>query len=100
MYDLRCHRRVLNQLSGQILGLPAYEQRHFEVIIDCTAFTSASEIPVSLLKYCTELVPKDIRQRLLTTYILNANGLMHRYLRKIYNISAGELRILMSADER
>jgi hypothetical protein len=71
------------------LSMPTYEQRHFEVILDCTAFNSTSEIPVSWLKYCTELIPKDIRQRLLTTYILNANSLMHRYLRKLYNVSAG-----------
>ena len=72
------------------MSLPAYEQRPFEIIVDCTEFTSAAEIPVSWIKkYCTELIPKDVRERLLTTYILNANALMQRYLRRLYNISAG-----------
>jgi hypothetical protein len=44
---------------------------------------------VSWLKYCLELVPQDIRLRLMTTYILNANALMQRYLRRLYNVSAG-----------
>jgi len=52
-----------------------------------------AEIPIQWLKYCTELIPCDIRQRFLTTYILNPNALTQRYLRRLYNISAGMLKI-------
>jgi Divergent CRAL/TRIO domain len=75
---------------GQTLSSPTYEGRNFEVIVDCTAFTSLSEVPVQWLKYCIELIPYDIRKRFTATYILNPNGLTHRYLCRIYNVSAGE----------
>jgi neurofibromin 1 len=72
-----------------MLELPIYENRMFEIILDCTSYTSMSEIPVQWIKYCTELIPSDIREHFLTTYILNPNALTQRYLRRLYNISAG-----------
>ena len=38
---------------------------------------------------CSQLVPFDIRERFTNVYILNANSLTQRYLRRMYNISAG-----------
>lgn len=73
----------------QTLESPIYENRLFEIILDCTSFTSLSEIPVQWIKYYTELIPSDVRQRFMTTYILNPNALTQRYLRRMYNISAG-----------
>ncbi|KDQ64130.1 hypothetical protein JAAARDRAFT_118551 [Jaapia argillacea MUCL 33604] len=82
------------------LALPAYESRMFEVIVDCTAFTGSSEVPVQWIKYCTEVIPWDVRQRFMTAYILNPNALTQRYLRRLYNISAGsEVRAYPSVDE-
>jgi len=41
------------------------------------------------LKYCAELIPSDIRSRFATTHILNPNALTHKYLRRLYNVTAG-----------
>ena len=67
-----------------------YRSRDFDIILDCTSFTSKSEIPLQWLKYCAEVIPADIRVRFSTTRILNANILTQKYLRRLYNISAGE----------
>jgi hypothetical protein len=73
----------------RVLASPLYEGRQIEVILDCTSFTSLCEVPLQWVKYCAELVPADIRQNFSTTYLLNPNGLTQRYLRRLYNISAG-----------
>lgn len=70
-----------------------YRERSFEVILDCTSFTSAAEVPLQWLKYCVELIPSDLRYRFAETHILNPNTLTQRYLRRLYNISAGKLQI-------
>ncbi|KAF6748926.1 hypothetical protein DFP72DRAFT_914993 [Ephemerocybe angulata] len=49
----------------------------------------ASELPFQWLKFCAEVVPSDIRSRFRTAHILNPNSLMHKYLRRLFNISAG-----------
>ncbi|KAF9527976.1 hypothetical protein CPB83DRAFT_363170 [Crepidotus variabilis] len=72
-----------------------YGSRSFDVILDCTSFTSNSEVPLLWLKYCTELIPIDIRMRFTTARVLNPNSLMHKYMRRLYNVSAG---IPISAD--
>ncbi|KAF9238786.1 hypothetical protein BU15DRAFT_88233 [Melanogaster broomeanus] len=68
-----------------------YANKLYEIILDCTSFTSTSEIPVQWLKTCSQLIPVDVRQRFINGYILNANSLTHRYLRRMYNISAGTI---------
>ena len=67
-----------------------YRSRDFDIILDCTSFTSKSEVPLQWLKYCAEVIPADIRVRFSTARILNANSLTQKYLRRLYNISAGE----------
>ncbi|GLB34218.1 putative GTPase-activator protein for Ras-like GTPases [Lyophyllum shimeji] len=71
------------------IAQPEYEDRRFDVILDCTCFTSISEIPLQWLKYCAELIPFDIRSRFATTHVLNPNTLTQRYLRRLYNVTAG-----------
>lgn len=71
------------------LNLPAYQDRSFDVIVDCTLFTSISEVPLQWLKYCAQLIPSDIRSRFATTHILNPNALTQKYLRRLYNVTAG-----------
>jgi len=71
------------------LNLPVYEDRSFDVILDCTMFTSISEVPLQWLRYCAELIPSDIRSRFATTHILNPNALTQKYLRRLYNVTAG-----------
>lgn len=68
---------------------PEYGHKYYEIIMDCTSFTSTSEIPVQWMNTCSQLVPFDIRERFTNVYILNANSLTQRYLRRMYNISAG-----------
>lgn len=63
--------------------------RSFDLILDCTSFTYHSEVPLQWLKYCAELIPVDIRKRFVAARILNPNTLMLKYMRRLYNISAG-----------
>ena len=64
--------------------------RNFDIILDCTAFTSKSEVPIQWLKYCAEIIPADICMRFSTTRILNPNTLSQKYLRRLYNIFSGK----------
>ncbi|KAF8635007.1 hypothetical protein AX15_000591 [Amanita polypyramis BW_CC] len=69
--------------------LSTYGDRQFELILDCTAFTTASEIPLQWINYCAELIPMDIRARLNKTHILNPDSQAQKYLRRLYNVAAG-----------
>ncbi|KAJ7167823.1 hypothetical protein C8R46DRAFT_1350755 [Mycena filopes] len=71
------------------LALPMYSSRGFDVVLDCTAFTGISELPLQWLKFCAELIPYDIRTRFGTTHILNSNTLTQKYMRRLYNFAAG-----------
>ncbi|KAJ6532260.1 hypothetical protein DFH09DRAFT_1370329 [Mycena vulgaris] len=71
------------------LALPTYQNRNFDVVLDCTAFTGISELPLQWLKFCAELIPFDIRTRFETTHILNSNTLTQKYMRRLYNFAAG-----------
>ncbi|KAF8207849.1 hypothetical protein K438DRAFT_2013261 [Mycena galopus ATCC 62051] len=73
----------------QTLALPMYQNRSFDVVLDCTAFTGISELPLQWLKFCAELIPYDIRTRFGTTHILNSNTLTQKYMRRLYNFAAG-----------
>lgn len=64
-------------------------KRQFDVVIDCTGFSSKSELPFQYLKFCAEVLPADIRSRFRVAHILNPNQLMHKYLRRLFNVSAG-----------
>lgn len=75
----------------QILTSETYRSRSFDLILDCTSFNSSSEIPLQWLKYCAELIPSDIRERFCVARILNPNTLMQKFMRRLYNISAGTL---------
>ena len=67
----------------------AAERKAFELIVDCTNYTTASEIPMQWFKFFLELTPSDLRSRFLCAYILNCNWPMSRFLRKLYNICSG-----------
>ncbi|KAG1876130.1 hypothetical protein C8R48DRAFT_830907 [Suillus tomentosus] len=68
--------------SLKTLLSPAYEDRKFEVVLDCTSFTSTSEIPAQWLTTCSQLISIDIRRRFLTSYILNPNSLTQKLFTK------------------
>jgi hypothetical protein len=67
-----------------------YVDRQFSLIFDWTSFGSTSQIPMQWLKYCIEMVPIDIKLRFDTSYLLNLNSAGHQYLRRVYNVTAGE----------
>ncbi|KAF8076811.1 hypothetical protein FPV67DRAFT_1605221 [Lyophyllum atratum] len=71
------------------IAQPEYEDRSFDLILDCTSFTSICEVPLQWLKYCAELLPYDIRSRFTITHVLNPNTLTQKYLRRLYNVTAG-----------
>lgn len=75
---------------SKTLQSDTYRSRNFDIILDCTSFTSKSEVPLQWLKYCAEIIPADICRRFSTTRILNPNTLSQKYLRRLYNISAGK----------
>ena len=74
---------------SKTLQSDTYRSCNFDIILECTSFTSKSEVPLQWLKYCTEIIPADIRVRFSTTRILNPNTLAQKYLRRLYNVSAG-----------
>ncbi|KZT29450.1 hypothetical protein NEOLEDRAFT_1128208 [Neolentinus lepideus HHB14362 ss-1] len=71
------------------LMLPEYQSQLFEIIIDCTAFTAASEVPIQWVKYCIELLPSDVRQHMTMVHILNPSQQAQKYFRRLWNIGAG-----------
>ncbi|KAJ3987640.1 hypothetical protein F5890DRAFT_1563214 [Lentinula detonsa] len=73
----------------KLLSSPHYEEYDIEIIVDCTNFTSMSELPLRWLKFCAEVFPSDLRMKIARTHILNANSLMQKFLRRVYNICAG-----------
>lgn len=62
---------------------------NFDVVIDCTGFTSSSEIPFLWLKVFLERCPLEFVQGFSRAFILNANNAAAKFLRKLYHISAG-----------
>lgn len=73
----------------QVLGDTKHLGEPYDVIVDCTGFTPMSELPLQWLRFCAEIVPKDIRGRFATAHILNPNSLSQKYLRRLYNFMAG-----------
>ncbi|KAI9574812.1 hypothetical protein HD554DRAFT_2201766 [Boletus coccyginus] len=88
VFVLRVCKIDVEALDIELL-IPEHGKRHYGIILDCTSFTSTSEIPIQWLKTCSQLIPMDVRQRFMNGYFLNANSLTQRYLRRVYNISAG-----------
>ncbi len=41
------------------------------------------------LKYCIEIIPSDFRAKFETAYILSPNAAAVKYLRRLWNITAG-----------
>ena len=69
--------------------VPVHDGKPIELIVDCTNYTTASEIPMQWFKFFIELTPSDLRARFSNVHILNCNLPMQRFLRKLYNICAG-----------
>jgi hypothetical protein len=82
---------------AQLLTTGPYVSREFEIIVDFTSFSSWSEIPMQWLKYCVEMFPADVRRRFKQVHFLNLNQFAHKYLRKLFNVSAGPFTILQNA---
>ena len=61
------------------------ENRNFDIIFDCTGFSSTSQVPAQWLKFATETIPIDIWRRFKTLRLLTPNTFALRYLRRLYN---------------
>ena len=79
-----------------MLTSPSCHSCSFDIILDCTSFTSNSEVPLQWLKYCAELIPMNIRTRFEVARILNPNTLTQKFMRRLYNISAGILFVFFT----
>ncbi|KAI0329579.1 hypothetical protein GY45DRAFT_1324865 [Cubamyces sp. BRFM 1775] len=64
---------------------PTNEDRDFDIILDYTGFTSASQVPAQWLKFAVETIPLDIWKRFKMMRLLAPNTFALRYLRKLYN---------------
>jgi hypothetical protein len=81
---------MTNTDPPQTLTSPSVaDARSFEIIFDWTSFSSSSQVPMQWLKYCIEIIPQDFRTKFDTAYILNPNGAAVKYLRRLWNITAG-----------
>ncbi|KAI8982739.1 hypothetical protein BD414DRAFT_515918 [Trametes punicea] len=67
------------------LTSPTSEDRDFDIILDYTGFTSASQVPAQWLKFAAETIPVDIWRRFKAMRFLAPNTFALRYLRKLYN---------------
>ncbi|KAI0291754.1 hypothetical protein BC826DRAFT_969907 [Russula brevipes] len=65
------------------------DPRSFDIIFDWTSFSSSSQVPMQWLKYCIEIIPHDFRAKFEMAYILNPNSAAVKYLRRLWNITAG-----------
>ncbi|KAG8959528.1 Ras GTPase activating protein ira2 [Tulasnella sp. 419] len=61
----------------------------FDIIIDCTSFTSSAEVPIQWFKFFIELAPSDLVHRWANAYILNANFYAIKFMRKLYHSFSG-----------
>ncbi|KZV82855.1 hypothetical protein EXIGLDRAFT_778147 [Exidia glandulosa HHB12029] len=61
----------------------------FDIIVDCSGFNAASDIPLSWWLNCLALIPEDFLARLTGVYIVNANIAAQRFLRKLYYVCWG-----------
>ena len=84
----------LKNFVPKVISSPLIQDKEFEIVIDCTSYTTASEIPMQWFKYFIELVPSDIRERFRTAHLMNCNQAMQRFLRKLYNICSGKSSLL------
>ncbi|KAH9854976.1 hypothetical protein C2E23DRAFT_883516 [Lenzites betulinus] len=64
---------------------PTNDGRDFDLIFDCTGFTSTSQVPAQWLKFAAETIPLDIWKRFKTLRLLAPNTYALRYLRRLYN---------------
>ncbi|KZS91243.1 hypothetical protein SISNIDRAFT_487571 [Sistotremastrum niveocremeum HHB9708] len=76
-------------LTYYILSTLSESTRPFDIILDCSGFTVASELPMQWLKTIMTLISTEIASRYGRTYIVSSNILAQRYLRKAYNICGG-----------
>ena len=69
---------------------PGHDDKNFEVIVDCTNYSTMSEVPMQWFKFFLETTPSDLRERFKILHLLNCNQHMTKLLRKLYNICSGE----------
>ncbi|CAE6422943.1 unnamed protein product [Rhizoctonia solani] len=76
-------------LLYRIFSLIGSNSATFDLILDCTAFSTTSEIPTQWINEFVEVTPFDFVERLRTIYIVNPNQLAQKFLRKMYHRFSG-----------
>ncbi|KAG8870177.1 Ras GTPase activating protein ira2 [Serendipita sp. 405] len=94
VYALLLHKINVEAIELDILTLHIFKtissrNQTFDVIIDCTGFTSTSEVPLLWLKVFLERCPHDFVQNFSTAFILNSNNAAMKFLRKLFHMSGG-----------
>lgn len=85
------HRHAVVLTSSQVLS---DVNTSFEIVIDCTAFSTKAILPLRWTKYSLELIPYDIRTKLQTLYVLNNNMEGLKYMKRVLNFCGCECRSL------
>lgn len=68
---------------------PKRINQKFKLIVDMTGFTQSAQLPIQWLRIVSETTPYDLHMYLETVYFLNINTSAYRYLRRLWNLSAG-----------
>lgn len=94
VYALLLHRINVETVELDILTMHIFKtlasnNQPYDVIFDCTGFTSTSEIPLLWLRIFLERCPYDFVQNFSRAFILNANNAAMKFLRKLYHMSGG-----------
>ena len=79
----------LDVLIMHIFKTLASKSGNFDVVMDCTGFTTSSEIPLLWLKVFLERCPFEFVQGFSRAFLLNVNNTAAKFLRKLYHITAG-----------
>ncbi|KAG8833280.1 Ras GTPase activating protein ira2 [Serendipita sp. 399] len=94
VYALLLHRINVEAIELDVLTLHIFRtlssrNQAIDVVIDCTGFTSTSEVPLLWLKVFLERCPHDFVQNFFRAFILNSNNAATKFLRKLFHMSGG-----------
>lgn len=76
-------------LIQTLVEFSAIEQT-YDIIVDCTAFSTSSELPLPWIKYLIDMIPSDLAVQFRLAYIVNSNGAAQVYLRKVLHALASK----------
>jgi hypothetical protein len=87
--DSRIHSDFILSPSSQTIASALDEQRQYHIVVDCTSFSSSSELPFQWIQRFVELLPLDLREHFDGISFLLPNATAINYIRRIDYLSAG-----------